>query len=573
MLAFIVTSTAPATDGRMRPAKGTPMRRYPILWLLLFALILPGCGDDDDGGPTPVSPEDAAAANEAAADGMDGMMTAMEDAMGGEFDPARIDELLDVDMAPHAADFEDALALDPDCGPAHFGLAFIGMMSVARDDDLEQIMDDMDAEFGGVELPIGLPSPGFTTHQLLAEGILGRSFEILRRAPLAVAPQVVELGGVSVAKADGPLIRALQTHVHEVMLPRIRGVLAHLEAAESDPDFAIVITREGEDPDTIEFDLGEVYVLDSIVRALYSGLLVATAYDVEPAPDGDYSWLVDNVGEVGYTGYDLEEVVDGPDVLTLYDDEEVQARRLEAIYDGFAALLSPGGDFLTLWTTPWSGEDAMQAAHGSLMTLLDNLVLAYAFIQSEGDDQSDDIITQLMLAELDQAIASVGGQLPEYLGTWETLPDVIVAIEGFLSEPFTLPVETGAPEPFELTVDVSTLFLAPVDDWKTKLPYMRWLTFAEWATHATDWEIGPYGWNPAVPYEELIDGTMMTFDDIGEYWIVESDWDLGSPVEFLDGPDGAPIGGGFPYFPDYTFGGLFPDMDREGWLTLLGIGG
>lgn len=154
-------------------------------------------------------------------------------------------------------------------------------------------MDDMDAEFGGVELPIGLPMTGFTTHDLLADGILGRSFAILRRAPLALAPQQLELGGLAAARADGPLVCALQPHVHEVMLPRLRGVLAHLEAVRSDPDFAIVIDREGEDPDTIEFDLGEVYVLDSIVRALYSGLLVATACDVELAPDGDDSWLVD----------------------------------------------------------------------------------------------------------------------------------------------------------------------------------------------------------------------------------------------------------------------------------------
>ena len=60
----------------------------------------------------------------------------------------------------------------------------VDMMRMAQDDDLQDIMDAMDDEFGGTELPL----PGLSTHALLRGGLLGRSFAILREAPLTLAP-------------------------------------------------------------------------------------------------------------------------------------------------------------------------------------------------------------------------------------------------------------------------------------------------------------------------------------------------------------------------------------------------
>jgi len=476
---------------------------------------------------------------------------------------------MEMDLTPFTEGFDAALALDPDCGPAHFGLAFLEMISMAQETEIQDFIDEFGDEFGGMNLPLGVPVPAFSTGTLLSGGLMGRSFEILRRSPLALSPQEIELGRLDADKAGIPLIRGLQAYIHNFTLPATQSIVSHLAAAENDPNFNITIIS-GDEPDTVEIDLGEVYVLDAVVRALRSGLQIATAYDVELAPDGDYSWITDSFVDFGFTGYVIEYDDPDPDTLYLVDDEEVAVMRQAALMTGFENLLAPDSYFLTLWTVPWSGETAMDAAYTEIQTLLVKLEAAYVFIQAEGDDQDHDLITQMLLAELDEAILAMGEELPEFLGTWETIPDVIAWIEEILAGPYTIPVEISDTETFDLTVNISALFLDPVEDWKTKLPYMDWLPVAEWAWYDETVENGPYSWDPETPYEVLVNGDDMSFTNIGTYYVSEIEWDTSTPIVFLDGVDGEEIDGEFFYFPDYTFGGLFPDMDRAGWLNLMG---
>ncbi len=546
------------------------MRKILLMLLLISAVALWGCSSSDGDSPPDITPEAQAAADERSTETMGDLMEDMETAMGQDFDPEDIDALMEMELDAYAEGFEAALALDPDCGPAHFGLAFVEMVTLAQADDLQNMIDEFGGEFGGAELVLGVPMASFSTGSLLSGGLMGRSFQVLNRAPLALSPQEIEFGRRSSDKADGPLIRNLQTHIHNVILPATQSIVNHLAAAESDPDFSILIINGGAEPDTVEIDLGEVYILDAVVRALRSGLQIATAYDVELAPDGDYTWLTDGFKDFGYTDYDIQYNAGSSDDLFLLDDEEAQARRMEVLYTGFEDLLTPGSYFLTLWTNPWSGETAMEASHNEIQTLLVKLSAAYTFIQAEEDDQEYDLISQMLLAELDQAILEIGEELPDYLGTWETIPDIIAWIEEITTGPYTIPVEISETETFDLVVNISALFLDPVEDWKTKLPYMDWLEFEDWASFNEEWEVGPYNWNPETPYTALVNGDDMSFPNIGTYTITYSEWDMDIPLVFLDGPGGSEVEEDFLYFPDYTFGGLFPEMDRAKWIILTG---
>jgi len=549
------------------------MRKLMLLLLLPLLLLAWGCSDSDDpvdpgGSGDPVTPAEQAAADSTAAYAMGVLMDDMEEAMGEEIDPEDIEVMMDMDMDPYVTYLEAALIIDPDCSSAHFGLAFVKTVIMAQDEDLADAMNDLADEFGDfdVELPLGMNVTGMGTRSLLEGGLLGRSFEILNRAPLALSPQELRLAYPDAGKAEVPLISQLQTVIVNKILPATAEILDHLEDAEADPDFQILIEDEETD-DVYDFDLGEVYVLDAVVRALRSGLLVAVAYNVDPAPTGDYNWLQGAMGVDGYTGYEVVTGTAAGDTLYIYDDDEVEVEQMDLFYSGVEGLLTPGSSFLKLWTNPWSGENAMESAYNEAMTMLGKLEAAYEFIGEEGDDQSDDIITQFLISELDAAILEIGGEIPAWIGTFETIPDVIAWVEEILSGPYTIVLGEGDEAP-TLVVDISALFLDPVVDWKTKLPYMRILGVDEWAEYDYQWVDGPTPHDPTDPYLFTVMGEEVTVNNITQVYIVEDYWDMNMPLEFLDGPDGdATLD--FPYFPDYTLGGLFPDMDRDAWMMLF----
>lgn len=541
------------------------MKSRSILAILVLGLGLWGCGGDDDGGTPvdPVTPEEEAAANELATEAMANLMTDMNEAMPDGPDPGVIQ---DMDVQPYLDDIDDALALDPNCANAHFLAAFLEFILMAQDEELQAWLVDAGDELG--DLMGGLSISPLPQTSLLRGGLLGRSFEIMHRAPLAMVPTGRELRLADGDKAV-PLVRTLQSIIRNRTLPSTDRIVGHLNAVESHADWQVTIIDAG---DTTELDLGEVYVLDAVVRALRSGLQVATAYDVEPAPDGDYSWLAAMRPSVGYDNYEVYTGTAAGDTLVLIDDEEIDVDRQEVFVNGFADLLAPGSPFLKLWTSPWSGATAMQAGYSEMNLLLSRLETAYDFIQEEGDDQDHDLISQMLIAELDAAVVEIGADLPEWIGTWETIPDVIAWIEDIMSGPYTIPIQVNETESYDLTVDISALFLTPVPDWKTKLPYHEFLDREAWATFIGDYVYGPYsGYDPEVTYTFTIDGEDVEFTNIGFVTYVGSEWETTAPLIFLNGPGGDEVEAGeFPYFPDYTFGGLFPDMNRSGWLTLMG---
>ena len=315
-------------------------------------------------------------------------------------------------------------------------------------------------------------------------------------------------------------------------------------------------------------------MLDACNRALRAGFQILTAYDMEPAPDGDYTWLTDGFRNWGYADYEVFDRADATavgDSLVIYDDESEEAARAVAAFTAFENLLEDDSDFLTLWTDPWSGRTAMQTSYVEIGFLLSKLEAAYEFIQAEDEtDQDHDIIKQMLINELDNAIAEIGGDLPEFIGTWETIPDVIDWIEQIMAGPYTIEIPTSETETYDLVVNISALFLTPIADLKTKLPYMEFLTPDEWVTDKEDDIEGPYYRNPTSTFYLQVVGEEVELENISVYVYVNDEWDINDPAILIDGPDGVEIDDDdYYYFPDYTFGGLFPELDRAGWIEFL----
>ncbi len=352
------------------------MKSRAILAILVLGLGLWGCGGDDDGGTPadPVTPEDEAAANQLATEAMTDLMSDMEDAMPEGPDP---DAIMDMEVQAYLDAVDDALDLDPNCANAHFLAAFLEFIVMAQDEQLQAWLVDAGDEFG--DLMGGLSFSPLPQTSLLRGGLMGRSFEIMHRAPLMMVPSEREIRLTDTDKAV-PLVRTLQSIIRNRTLPSTDRIVGHLNAVESHPQWQVLIIDEG---DTTELDLGEVYVLDAVVRALRAGLQVATAYDVEPAPDGDYSWLAAMAPTVGYTSYEVRPGTAAGDTLVLIEDQEIDIDNQEVFVNGLEDLLAPGSGFLKLWTSPWSGATAMQAGYNEMDLLLSRLESAYDHIQGE----------------------------------------------------------------------------------------------------------------------------------------------------------------------------------------------
>jgi hypothetical protein len=134
--------------------------------------------------------------------------------------------------------------------------------------------------------------------------------------------------------------------------------------------------------------------------------------------------------------------------------------------------------------------------------------------------------------------------------------------------------------PYTWTFDLSVFFKSPVDDWSDLLPYHRWnLPAGAWlsADSLSTWTYPNWGYEHWEYVRHGVNSCSYDYwPQVGQITYRSQEWhlDADSFIEFLDGPNGKPIDldvARVPYFPDYTFNRLFPDMDRADWIELIDI--
>jgi hypothetical protein len=255
-------------------------------------------------------------------------------------------------------------------------------------------------------------------------------------------------------------------------------------------------------------------------------------------------------------------------VMTTYTDMK-EFHAFQAIH---YQMEDPGNHFLELRTEPNSGETELGLAHDDLMAMLGKMEDAVSFIEAENDGQDDDLIKLGFITDLNSEIDDIEDG-PSFAQDWETIHDVIAWVEEVLSGPYTINEEIDE-QPLEIKVNLSAWLTNPVQDWKDKLPYHQWRPEEEWMGSHDSWPWTEENWNETGEYTywDWETGENYFFENIG--WIVHINEEFGmqQPIDFLNGPDGAiiDIEETMPYLPDYTLGGLFPEMGRPDWLELLG---
>ncbi|MEA3474870.1 MAG: hypothetical protein U9R23_00240 [Candidatus Cloacimonadota bacterium] len=505
--------------------------------ILLIVLLTISCGKNGTTEPGPGDTEQAdSLAQEAFALLNQAILEAEEpeDPQSGE------------DVFPEAAYngikglFQQALALDEDNALANFGMGILEVASVNYDEDLWDLINEFTQDGGGKRL-------------------LKNQYSFLIKASQIQASYFLH----ALRGDDDLKFATLQNLIDNNVLPKLETALVYLEKAENIADTTFIPINTGEE--ILELDAGEICLFESSIYAVCAGFREITLYDVDILDEnGSYDWLDSLQDDYDDWFIESEQIGD-----TLYIQKYWYYN--EAVNDSIIISmlkdnLESREEFLA-----YRAGNSGTAIQTDLVAMIAKLELARDKILAETDEQDNDIIKIEYLNELDNDIADHDENDPNFMQDWNTFQDALDWLNELITGPVTFTEDfddDGEDEQF--TIDLSAYFDPGLTNMKDYLPYHEWndamhiVLVLDWQD---EWE------NPNGNYSYWDEnGEEHTFTNV--YYIYWNEWEcaVNEAIFFLNGPDGDPINldEEMPYFPDYTFGGIFPGMTRDAWLSLFG---
>jgi tetratricopeptide (TPR) repeat protein len=306
---------------------------------------------------------------------------------------AEANELVELgDYGEANALYREAISLDPQNLDAHFGAAVTEALILEDDPEIADAIEAWIEYFD--EHPGPWPSPG----------LLGDTG--LPLSALALIRGIVE--SMTSTAQGPPTMSEMQQILENRVLPVTSYVLARFSLLESNPSFQFIATpgMTGE-PESIEIDVGDIYLADAGVRVMRATIYFLISYALDVDDYEEPSW---------------------------------------------ETLLADGSSFLMLYPAGWT---YMQNARSDLLAAIGRAENGIDAILGETDDQSDDFVV------IDHP------EDPDFQQGQETLDDLRTALSG----PIEIEIPWEQPGEPTVTVDLSMFFLNPIQDWKAKLPY------------------------------------------------------------------------------------------------------
>jgi hypothetical protein len=371
------------------------MRRLPFFvsgFLLVTGLW--GCGKDE--AKKIVGPDTAGAQQE---------VTLAEQALGTG------------DVAGANQHFKDALAKDAGNAQANLGAGVTEIYLLQGDPDVSDLIDLFNSNVGG-GLPTA-PRPGLAAPALrpaLPLRTSSRASEALARMNLTPRARYDFIGGAGAllqfllrSVADPPPISTIQQVIRLKVLPKLAYAEARLNLVETNPSFVWTLPPSVTGlASNLEIDIADVLLLDALINTVQGTLEIPIAY---------------NVSVPNYNSVNAESL-----------------------------FTNPGSDWGTLYA---DGSLLLSDARGDWLTGIARANAAVASIQSESDDQSDDLIP----------IAALGTStdIAEFLSG---LSDLQAALSGPVYVRFTNRYAAADSE----RVNAGLFFTNPVTDLRTIAP-------------------------------------------------------------------------------------------------------
>lgn len=491
---------------------------------------------------------------------------AISDTLGGLGDKDK-EGIKETDLSAIRSGFDRALALDSGNPIAHLGLSILEILELNYSQDVWEVVDSLDTWDGefGTRVSAG-------ARQERSRSLIGRPFSLLAEIPFSFS--------MASARRFPPNVTVghIQDIIEGTIMPALTRAIDHLASVERNTKTKITLDVNGGGVhETVIIDLGEIYFFDATLHSLRAGFGIATAYDSDfVGPDGTYGWIDDVRRMENAEGCGDYTTTHGPsgDTLNVVFPSSSDAETDSILIAVAHYNLENRPAFLTLR----GGGSVMNDAKTDLLTAIGKLEGSVNFIKHVRENETEQNIIKLTnLSELESNLGDPQG--PNFAKNFQSIEDILNWTRNLLSGPMQFNEELGPRnETFTWTMNIGALLTNPVPDWKGLLPYHRWtLPAGPWIERSKNlwWEWEPYGgeWWDYVH----IGGTCRYWEFTGLAWVREygySEEMNTNVIEFLDGPGGSAIDleiERVPYFPDYTFHGVFPGMSRARWLDLVTI--
>jgi len=303
--------------------------------------------------------------------------------------------------------------------------------------------------------------------------------------------------------------------------------------------------------ETFEVDLGEIYVLHSFLNLTKAMLYTFSMRDLDlysTNGKNDYSWLNDIQNAPANYEYDYE------------TGKETESNARDSILAEVIKYNMNRTNFLEI------RKNFGKVAYSELNKVVVNLEKSLKYIRAEKDDQENDIIKQSYILDMDEELANESSEMKKdgfsvkFADNFKSPEAVLSFVKSILNGPYTIDetmettkwdydstgkeISITEDKNIKITIDISKFFLAPVTDGKKLFPKYKWLPKDEWTTVEADTSY--YG-------EQAYINEYTNFNPI--YFVDDKGNKLDD--ETMD----------FPYFDDYTFGGIFPGMTRVSWIN------
>jgi hypothetical protein len=544
--------------------------------LIGFVFLLAHCSDDTVEPPLvePLTPEQLARADSISTN----WFMTLYDTMLSLSDYSA-DDMRDIRFDSMRSGFEQAVGIESGNEMGNLGLALIELLEVNYSDVMWAFVDSLESWVEGDSVFIPFPPlPDFSTDR--HRTLIGNQFQLMVEMPMLTIARVA-------AAPDNISFGTVQDIIADEIIPKLNNAISHMNRIHpSNSDGIRLCFDYDEFPECLRFDMGELMVFSAGFYALRSAMNSAIAYDVDfLGPDGTYEWVRDYLdAEYGdhygfYQCYrhNLIELGAIDDLeLIWYNSWQEHFAIADSILVSIAYYnVETRTDFLSLR----NGGTPLRNAHADMLMAFTRLEQAAAYIRDPNRDETEENVIKLGdLTDFDSELQN-DPDVPNFMQGWNSLEDVIAFGKEFLAGPYEFNEEIGNSDTeYTWRMNISRLFLAPVNDWNSKLPYHRWdLPAGAWILPDTtvDWVDDNGG--GSYWFEDMDNNCEYTqLDNIGTvYWMtVGRYFNTTDILVLLDGPGGDPINPNtdFPYFEDYTFNGLFPDMNSHAdWQNLYNI--